>query len=79
MKITLLLATLVLLAGCSLMPTGVSDFEEKLSTAAAQSSERTLCRNIPVGTWLRLYGSSPERMRAWQALCLAPTVTPATP
>ena len=62
-----------LLSGCSLLPAAVGEVERQAADAVVESSERTLCVLIPVGTWMRHYGSSPERRAAWKALC-SPTV-----
>jgi hypothetical protein len=77
-KITVLLISMLALSGCSLLSPTVNQFEETAATAVVESSERTLCRNIPVGTWMRMYGSNAERMHAWQLLCTNKAVTPAT-
>lgn len=77
-KIVLLLA-FVALAGCSLLPQSVSSAQEGAATAIVESSERVICRDIPVGTWLRMYGNNAERMRAWRSLCIAATVSPIEP
>lgn len=73
----LVLALLVGLAGCSMLPAAVDVAEETAATAVVQSAERTICRNIPVGTWRRLYGSNPVRAKAWRDLCANPVETPA--
>lgn len=72
-----LLASLSL-AGCSMLPAAVDVAEETAATAVVQSAERTICRNIPVGTWRRLYGSNPVRAQAWRDLCANPVETPAS-
>ena len=72
----LLSLILLTLSGCALMPSGYGKIEESVSNSIAASAERTICRDIPVGTWMRLYGTNTERLRGWQALCSSPAVTP---
>lgn len=68
-KLVFVAALAVILAGCSLLPASIDQAEETAATAMVQSSERTICRNVPVGTWMRLYGSNAARRDAWRALC----------
>lgn len=77
-NILILPALALTLAGCSLLPASVEKFEETAATALVESSERTLCRNIPVGTWMRLYGANAARREAWRALCTTAQATPAS-
>lgn len=77
MKKILILAALAACGGCALLPAAVTTAEETAATAVVQSAERTICRNIPVGTWRRLYGSNPVRAQAWRELCANPVETPA--
>lgn len=76
MKTAVVIALAVGVSACSMLPVSVSQIEESVAQAAVQSSERTICRNIPVGTWLRLYASSPERLAGWQALCYNQVAAP---
>jgi len=76
-NVILILALATSLGGCSLLPASVDAFEEQAANAIVASSERTICRNIPIGTWLRLYGSHPERRKGWQALCTPAQASPA--
>lgn len=76
MKTIILAVVLSLLAGCSLLPSRYSQLEEGMAQSVVQSSERTLCRDIPIGTWIRLYGASPERVKGWQSLCFNPVTAP---
>lgn len=71
MKIRTLAAVLApsALSACSLLPAAVDQAEQTAATALVASSERTICRDIPVGTWARLYGANPARREAWRALC----------
>lgn len=70
MKTSILaVALLASLSACSLIPANISHLEETVAQTAVQSSERTICRNIPVGTWLRLYANNQERLNGWQLLC----------
>lgn len=73
----LVLALLAALAGCSMLPAAVDVAEQTAATAVVQSAERTICRNIPIGTWRRLYGANPVRAKAWRELCATPVETPA--
>ncbi len=78
MKNKMLIALLAAaLSGCSLLPASVDLAEQAAATAVVQSAERTICRNIPIGTWRRLYGSNPARAKAWRDLCANPVETPA--
>lgn len=76
MKRILVLALVVTLSGCSMLPAAVNVAEGTAATAVVQSAERTICRNIPVGTWRRLYGSNPVRAQAWRELCANPVEIP---
>lgn len=76
MKITALLAALLALSGCSMLPAAVNAYEVKAADAVVDSSERTICRDIPVGTWVRRYGASTERTDAWRKLCSDRGATP---
>ena len=67
---------LSLLSGCSLLPATVSNAEERAMNAVVQSAERAICRDIPIGTWARHYGSNRDRMGAWIVLCTQPTTNP---
>lgn len=77
MKTSILLAGLLSLSGCSMMPAAVDAYEVKAADAVVDSSERTICRDIPVGTWVRRYGASAERIDAWRKLCSSRGATPA--
>lgn len=74
--IALLAALVVALSGCSLMPAQYSKIEEGVAQTVVQSSERAICRDIPIGTWMRLYGSSDQRVKGWQAICFNPVTAP---
>jgi hypothetical protein len=67
------------LSGCALLPASVDAFEEQAANAVVASAERTICRNIPIGTWMRHYGHSAESRAAWNALCAKPATAPAAP
>ena len=64
------------LGGCSLMPASWNKLEEGAAQTVVASSERTICRDIPIGTWMRLYGSSSDRVKGWQAICGNPVSAP---
>ncbi|NMQ05284.1 hypothetical protein E4Q08_08370 [Candidatus Accumulibacter phosphatis] len=70
-------AALLATSGCALVPAHVSQIEENLAQTIVASAERTICRDLPIGTWLRLYGASAERLDGWQKLCTHPVATPA--
>lgn len=72
----LMLSGLMALSACSLMPQRINAVEEGMAQTAVQSSERTICRDIPIGTWLRLYGASVDRLKGWQGLCFNPVTAP---
>jgi hypothetical protein len=71
-----LVAAMLLLAGCSLLPAQYSALEDGAAQIAVQSSERAICRDLPVGAWIKLYGASVSRLQGWQDLCFNPIVTP---
>ena len=70
------LCGVMVLSACSLMPQHVNAVEEGIAQTAVQSSERTICRDIPIGTWLRLYGANADRLKGWQGLCFNPVTAP---
>ncbi|QJD91820.1 hypothetical protein HH213_18020 [Duganella dendranthematis] len=72
----LAMSMLVVLSACSLVPQNVSAVQEGVAQTVVQSSERTICRDIPIGTWLRLYGANADRLKGWQALCFNPVTAP---
>jgi hypothetical protein len=76
MMMVMALCTLAVLSACSLMPQNVSAVQEGVAQTVVQSSERTICRDIPIGTWLRLYGANADRLKGWQALCFNPVTAP---
>lgn len=76
MKKALLIVTLFALTGCSLLPQAVSSAQEGAATAIVESSERVICRDIPIGTWLRMYSNSEQRLQAWRGLCIAAKASP---
>src|SRR5471030_1012904 len=69
-------AAAMVLSACSLAPQRMSAVEEGIAQTAVQSSERTICRDIPIGTWMRLYGTSADRVKGWQAICFNPVTAP---
>ncbi len=66
----------VVLSGCSLLPAQYSAIEEGAAQIAVQSSERTICRDLPIGAWIKLYGASASRLNGWQEICFNPVTTP---
>lgn len=70
------MAILPILVGCSMLPDRISRTETGIAEAAVESAERTVCRDIPIGTWIRLYGANPQRVAGWQAICFNPVVPP---
>lgn len=70
-------AALLALSGCALAPALVNQIEENAAQVIVASAERTICRDLPIGTWLRLYGASAERTSGWQKLCAHPVAMPA--
>lgn len=76
MKRFALAFALAALAGCSMLPAAVSTAEETAADVVVASAERTICRNIPIGTWRRNYGANPVRAEAWRALCNNPVGAP---
>jgi|GEM_PF-5728839 len=77
MMLTLVcLVAVAMLSACSLMPANFGHVEEGAAQAVVQSSERAICRDIPIGTWMRLYGTSADRVKGWQSLCFNPVTAP---
>jgi hypothetical protein len=76
MMFAMAVCTLAVLSACSLVPQNVSAVQEGIAQTVVQSSERTICRDIPIGTWLRLYGANADRLKGWQALCFNPVTAP---
>nr|WP_315400074.1 hypothetical protein [uncultured Duganella sp.] len=70
------LSALLALSACSLVPQRMSAVQEGMAQTVVQSSERTICRDIPIGTWLRLYGANADRLKGWQSLCFNPVTAP---
>ena len=70
-----LLAAFVL-GGCSMIPPKWSAVEDGAAQVTVQSSERAICRDLPIGPWIKLYGMNPSRLQGWQDLCFNPIVTP---
>lgn len=68
MKTTLLVIALISLAGCGTL-TNLVQQGAKINDAAAESAEVTICRGISIGAWVRVYGSDPEKAKAWRVLC----------
>lgn len=64
------------LAGCAMLSATVSKGQEDVMDIVVASAERTICRDIPIGTWKRLYGSNPVRAKAWRDLCSNPVELP---
>lgn len=67
---------LIALSACSLLPQTVARVEEGAAQTLVQSSERAICRDLPIGAWMRMYGTSVDRLKGWQALCFNPFVAP---
>lgn len=70
-------AALLAPSGCALAPAYVNQIEETVTQVVVASAERTICRDLPIGAWLRLYGASAERTSGWQKLCAHPVAMPA--
>ena len=79
MKTTLLLAALLVLSGCSMLPAAVGEYERQAADTVVDSSERAICVVIPIGTWVRRYGKDAARRAAWRALCEPAVATPTDP
>ncbi len=74
-RIPLLLAA-ILLSGCLPEAQSIKDRGADVADTALDTSEWHICRAASVGSVLRRYGTSAERMAAWRALCLPPTDSP---
>mgnify|MGYP001589570812 FL=1 len=63
----MLFAVLLLSAftGCA----GVATQGAAVSDDIRDTAEFALCKGITVGSWVRAYGNSPERAKAWRTLC----------
>jgi len=69
-------ATVAALSGCSMFGGAMEAQQRAAMDVVVDSSERVLCRDIPVGTWMRRYGSNTERREAWRLLCAPPSAIP---
>lgn len=82
MKIFISIISIALLAGCGFTPEGqavrmaVSEFGAKAADAELENVEWALCNGISVGAFKRRYGQSPDKVKAWQALCASSTIAP---
>lgn len=68
MKTSIIAALVLALTGCGTLGNLVSA-GAKLNDGAAEAAEETQCRVISIGSWVRKYGSDPERAAAWRVLC----------
>lgn len=57
------------LVGCAGLPAQAIDRAARVQDEAATVAEVALCRGMSIGAWMRRYGTSAERARAWQVLC----------
>jgi len=64
------------LSGCSLMSPTIDKIEEGAMQTVVQSTERTICRDLPIGAWMAYYGTNADRVKGWQALCFNPIKAP---
>lgn len=67
---------LLTMQGCSLMSPTIDKIEQGAMQTVVQSSERTICRDLPVGAWMAYYGTNSDRVKGWQALCFNPIKAP---
>ena len=65
----------LLLTGCASLDYA-ADRAADVSDQALEAGEWTICRAASVGSILRRYGADPQRMAAWQAMCLPPLHSP---
>jgi hypothetical protein len=65
-----------LLTGCAGQLGYMADRGADVSDEALVAAEWGICRAASVGSVLRRYGTDPERMAAWQMMCLPALVSP---
>lgn len=75
----LVLMAAVLISGCATIANKELQVAQVLIASEAQSAESLLCKMLPIGTWMAMYGSSPARADGWAKICNPPTVAPAVP
>ena len=75
----LVLMAAVLLSGCATIANKEMQAAQVLIASEAQSAESLICKMLPIGTWMVMYGSSPARADGWAKICNPPTVAPAVP
>lgn len=75
-KLAILPLSLALLSGCSTITSAEMRVASTLLDAELDSAELVICKLIPISTWQKRYGSTPERAAAWDRMCNAPASVP---
>lgn len=76
-KVTIAIA--ILLSGCATVVDKEMQVAQALIASEAQSAENLICKMIPIGTWMVMYGNSPARADGWSKICNAPSASPIAP
>jgi len=77
MRLSILL--LALLAGCSTITSTEMRVASTLLESELDGAEMMICKLIPISTWQKRYGSTPERAAAWDRLCNQAQSVPVVP
>ena len=78
-KNILALSIAAMLAGCSTITSTEMRVASTLLDAELDGAELVICKLIPISTWQRRYGTTPERAAAWDRMCNAPASVPIVP
>lgn len=82
MRHAVLAFAVLFLSSCGFTPEGqavrmaISEFGATAADAELANVEWALCNGVSVGAFKRRYGQSPEKVKAWQALCASSTLAP---
>jgi len=77
MRLSILL--LALLAGCSTITSTEMKIASTLLDSELDGAELMICKLIPISTWQKRYGATPERAAAWDRVCNPAQSVPVVP
>lgn len=66
------LVAILALSGCSTLNiarTVIDVKGQEVADRVLADAEFVMCRAVPVGAWVRRYGSSPDLAAAWKTIC----------
>jgi hypothetical protein len=75
MKTAILLV--LLLSGCaqySALTLGVREVRSEVKKEEFRLAKAALCKYLDVETWFQEFGTSPEKLQGWIAICRSPLV-----